>query len=157
MAPVNQRLFGTDLRLLRDLDRQNSRVRGSDLSVRTRLRSGRADLEAVTGVDNLKQALLLRLLTPIGELAPLGHPDYGSRLNELVGELNNARTHNRAKMFVLQATIAEPRIARVLKVDVAASGTDRTELEISVQAQTIEGPATLNLVFPFSLEGSTTT
>jgi hypothetical protein len=60
-------------------------------------------------------------------------------------------------MFVLQATIAEPRIARVLKVDVAASGTDRTELEISVQAQTIEGPATLNLVFPFSLEGSTTT
>jgi phage baseplate assembly protein W len=155
MASVNDRLFGTDLRLLPNLDRQNSRTRGHDLAVRARLRSGRADLDSVAGVDNIKQALLLRLLTPVGELAVLGHPDYGCRLGELVGELNNPRTRNRAKMFVLQAVTAEPRIARVLRVDVAASNTDRTLLDITVEAEAIDGATPLNLVFPFSLEGST--
>jgi phage baseplate assembly protein W len=53
-------------------------------------------LETLQRVDNLKQALLLRFLTPTGELALLGHPDYGSRLSELIGELNNETNRNRA-------------------------------------------------------------
>ena len=148
--------FGSDLRLLDNLERQNSRTRGSDLSVGTRTRSGRLDLGTVSAVDNIRQALLLRLLTPVGELEPLGHPDYGCRLGELVGRLNNERTHNLAKMFVLQALAAEPRIAQVLSVRVAPHRSDRTRLDITVDALTVEGPTPLNLVFPFFLDRSAT-
>ena len=54
------------------------------------------DLGVVSGLDNLGQAVILRLLTPKGELAPLAHPEYGSRLHELVGRQNTATTRNLA-------------------------------------------------------------
>lgn len=152
MALAKVAQFGSDLRLLDNLERQNSRNRGSDLSVRPRSRSGRLDLETVKAVDNIRQALLLRLLTPLGELEPLGHPAYGCRLGELVGRLNNEATHNLAKMFVLQALAGEPRIARILSVRVSANRTDRTRMDISVDALTREEASPLNLVFPFFLE-----
>ena len=148
------RFFGSDLRLLGDLDRQNSRDRGSDLRVQERRRSGRRDLEAISNVDNIKQALLLRFLTSVGELAQLGHPTYGCRLIELVGELNNERTHNRAKMFVLKALADEPRVQEVLSVTVQANRTDRARMDIAVELLTLESATPLNLVFPYFLDRS---
>lgn len=152
MALAKTVLFGSDLRLLDNLETQASRARGSDLSVRTR--ASRFDLDTVSAVDNIRQALLLRLLTPVGELAALGHPDYGCRLGELIGRLNNERTQNLAKMFVLQALAAEPRIAQLLSVRVTAARNDRTRLDIAVEALTTASPTPLNLVFPFFLDRS---
>ena len=43
------------------------------------------DLDTVSGRTNMAQAIVNRLLTRRGELSKLGHPDYGSRLHELVG------------------------------------------------------------------------
>lgn len=146
--------FGSDLQLLKNLDRQNSRDRGSDLLVRRRLRTGKMDLDSVSEVDNIKQALLLRFLTPAGELERLGHPEYGCRLIELIGELNTERTRNLAKMYVLKALAAEPRIQEVLRVQVTPSPTDRTRIDISVEALTAETSSPLNLVFPFFLDRS---
>src|SRR4051794_29300303 len=93
--------WGSDLRLLDDLREQDDRSRGADLSTRRRAETGEQDLESVAALDNLRQALLLRFLTQQGELAVLGHPDYGSRLHELVGLPNTESTRNRAKMFAL--------------------------------------------------------
>ncbi len=154
MAVAKTVLFGSDLRLLDDLERQTSRARGTDLSVRTRTRSGRIDLDVVADVDNIRQALLLRLLTPVGELAPLGHPTYGCRLGELLGQLNNERTQNLAKLFVLQALGDEPRIERVLSVRVTPARGERTRLDITVDALTVASPTPINLVFPFFLDRS---
>lgn len=154
MALPKTKQFGSDLRLLGNLDRQNSRDRGSDLFVRERRRSGRMDLEAISEVNNIKQALLLRFLTPVGELALLGHPSYGCRLIELVGELNNDRTRNRAKMFVLQALNDEPRVQEIFSVKVEANRTDRARIDITADLLTIESPTPLNLVFPFFLDRS---
>jgi hypothetical protein len=63
------------------------------------------------GLENLAQAVILRLLTPRGELAPLGHPDFGSRLHELIGQENNTARRNLAKLFILEALKLEPRVA----------------------------------------------
>jgi phage baseplate assembly protein W len=156
MAVAKVVQFGSDLRLLDDLERQNSRGRGSDLLVRTRTQSGRFDLATCAEIDNIRQALLLRLLTPVGELEPLGHPEYGCRLGELVGALNNERTRNVAKMFVLQALAAEPRIEQVLSIRVTPNRSDRTRIDITVEALTRESSSPLNLVFPFFLEPGTT-
>jgi phage baseplate assembly protein W len=146
-------LFGADLRLLGNLDRQNSRERGSDLATARRPESGEVDLARLSGIDNLKQALLLRFLTPLGEMEPLGHSDYGSRLSELIGERNTETNRNRAKLFVLQALAAEPRVAKVLAVDVTTQRSAPTTVDIAVRLVAISGDTPLNLVFPFSLAG----
>lgn len=144
--------FGADLRLLDNLDFQEQRDRGSDLPTRVRPESGRTDLQRLAGVNNLKQALLLRFLTPVGELALLGHRDYGSRLHTLIGELNNETNRNRAKLFVLEALAAEPRVEKVLAVDVTTRRSQPTRIDIRVSVQVIGQEAPLNLVFPFFLE-----
>lgn len=145
--------WGSDLRLLRNLDYQTDRDRGRDLGVITRSETRQRDLETLVGADNLKQALLLRFLTPAGELAPLGHPQYGSRLFELLGELNTGTTRNRAKLYVLQALAAEARVKEVLSLQVTQSTSDRTRIDISMSLLAIDNDTVLNLVFPFFLEG----
>jgi phage gp46-like protein len=144
--------FGSDLRLLDDLERQEQRNRGTDLMTRVRPESGRTDLARLEGVQNLKQALLLRFLTPVGELAVLGHRDYGSRLHTLIGERNNETNRNRAKLYVLEALVAEPRVEKVLSVDVLTRRSEPTRLDIHVTVKVVDHDTPLNLVFPFFLE-----
>jgi phage baseplate assembly protein W len=136
---------------LRDLENQNSRNEGSDLSVIRRPATGLMDLETLTGVENFQQALLLRFLTPTGELAALGHPDYGTRLNELIGELNNQTNRNRAKLYVLQALAAEPRVKKVQAVTVTQNPRDPTRMDIDIWLLAIDSDTPINLVFPFFL------
>ena len=150
---VNPQRFGTDLRLLVNLDSRETRSPGSDLRVVMRLETG-VDLEPLTGVDNLKQALLLRFLTPAGELAPLGHKDYGSRLHELIGELDTETNRNRAKLFVLQALAGEPRIEKVLALSVTSDRRHPGRIVIDLTAKALDHDTPLNLVFPFFLTGT---
>ncbi len=147
-------LFGSDLRLLANLTSQYDRERGSDLMTVERAEPRGTDLATLTGAENLQQALLLRFLTPLGELAELGHPTYGSRLSELIGELNNVTNRNRAKLYVLQALADEPRVRKVGAVTVTQSARDRSEADVSVSVLPIDSETALNLVFPFSFGGS---
>jgi phage baseplate assembly protein W len=146
--------FGTDLRLLGNLEIQETRTRGSDLAVRVRPETGGTDFETLAEVENLKQALLLRFLTPVGELAPLGHPDYGCRLHELVGERDTETNRNRAKLFVLQALGAEPRVEKVIDVKVKSDRRRPGRLDIAASVKVLGHDTLLNLVFPFFLEGT---
>ncbi len=152
MAKLPER-FGTDLHLLRNLElRKSSRDPGNDLAVARRPQTGMVDLDTYTGNDNLIQALLLRFLTPQGALTALGHPEYGSRLFELIGELNNQTTRNRAKLYVLQALAVEPRVQQVQAVDVTQNPADPTEMDIRIGLVSLDHDTPLNLVFPFFLQ-----
>lgn len=144
--------WGADLRLLDNLLRQNDLDVGEDLFVTERLETGQIDLETVVADDNLKQALLLRFLTRRGELEPLGHPAYGSRLFDLLGERNTLANRNRAKLYVLEALAMEPRVAEVLRVTVETNRAEPTQIDISVSLRPIYADTVLNLVFPFFLE-----
>ncbi len=160
--------LGTDLRLLHDVTQQNSRNGGSDLSTITqpgrqsttqadqqsaRILVDLVDLETLSTQDNLAQALLLRFLTPVGELQLLGHPDYGSRLFELIGELNNDTNRNRAKLYVLEALAAEPRVQQPpLLVSVTQNRANPTEMDIEIHLKPVDSDSVLNLVFPFFLQ-----
>lgn len=68
------------------------------------------DLDLVAGRENLAQALILRLLTPRGSLAGLGHSQYGSRLHELIGKLKTEALRNLCRAFVLETVAQEPRV-----------------------------------------------
>jgi phage baseplate assembly protein W len=142
--------FGADLRLLPALEvTRSDRDGGEDLKLRPS--AGGADLAVLTGSDCLAQALVLRLLTPLGALERFGHPGYGCRLAELIGELNTAETRARAKVFALQSLAADPRVTRVLALDVGTAAGDRTTIRITAQLQA--GDSVLNLVVPFTLAG----
>ena len=77
-----------------------------------------SDVGAISGRANLAQALVLRLLTRQGDLTALGHPDYGSRLTELIGQLNNETTRNLARLYTIQAIRQERRVRRLLDLSV---------------------------------------
>ena len=109
------------------------------------------DIGVVDGLDNLEQALFLRLLTPLGELAPLGHPEYGSRLHELIGEQNTETRRNLARLFILQSLALEPRIAEVLKVVAAVDPGHRDCVQITVTARPA-GETDVVVIGPFVLE-----
>jgi len=68
------------------------------------------DLDTFGGRENLAQALILRLLTPRGSLAALGHGEYGSRLGELIGQRKTAALRNLCRAFVLEVVAQEPRV-----------------------------------------------
>src|SRR5919197_1077366 len=97
----------------------------------------------------------LWLLAPQGEVSVLGHPDYGSRLYELIGELNDVTNRNRARMYVLQALAAEPRVAKVSSLQVTQT-LDRVGVLVEMTLEVIDSDTPLNLVFPFSFEGGAT-
>lgn len=159
-APERAVLPGTDLRLLGDLLTAEQRERGADLITGPRpqlLEPGAPDpghdLVPVTGFENLQQALLLRFLTEVGELAHLGHPTYGSRLHELIGEPNTPTTRNRAKLYALQALAEEPRVAAVRTITVTTNPADRTRIDVRAAVVAIDQVTELNLVFPIPLAG----
>jgi phage baseplate assembly protein W len=82
-------------------------------SVRGRLVSGAAeaaDYRTISGRENLAHALLLRLLTPRGSLADLGHAEYGSRLHELIGRNKTSSLRDLCRAFVLEVVAQEPRV-----------------------------------------------
>ncbi|HXO21723.1 MAG TPA: hypothetical protein VOA87_17560, partial [Thermoanaerobaculia bacterium] len=88
-------LLGRDLEL--DYALGGGFFEDADLASGITVGSGRRDLEVAAGLDNLTQAIANRLKTRRGELGPLGHPEYGSRHHELIGEPNVPRTWNLVK------------------------------------------------------------
>jgi len=98
------------------------------------------------------QLLVNRLKTQKGELAALGHPEYGSRHHELIGQPNVERTRNLVKRHVLEALSHEPRVEEVLDCKVSADHQPpRDTVRIEVTARLRGEPTPLNLVVPFSL------
>lgn len=147
-------LLGTDLAL--DYRRGGGFFEDADLRAALVGRAaGARDLTTVARVDAIAQALANRLKTRKGELAPLGHPDYGSRHHELIGEPNVERTRNLIKLYVLQALRREPRIERVLAATVRPDhDPPRATVRIELTLRLIGEPTPLNLVVPFSLEAA---
>jgi len=103
------------------------------------------DIGIARGRENLAQALLLRLLTAQGALAPLGHPEYGSRLASLIGRLNNEQTRNLARLYTIEAVGQEPRVKelRALQVESSAGQPDRIRIGFSVLPQGDDDPLAL--------------
>ena len=94
------------------------------------------DLTTWDGRENLAQALILRLLTPRGALATLGHATYGSRLWELIGRRKTEELRHLCRAFVLEAVAQEPRVepkAVRLDFDLAAERQDNFVFTLVVQ------------------------
>lgn len=124
-----------------------------DLRVRPGGQGGRPqsgevlDVAIASGRENLGQALMLRLLTMKGALAPLGHPQYGSRIPSLVGELNDLRTRNLARLYTLEAIREEPRVKALTRliVEPVEGYPDTVRIAFDVVPAGDEDPIALSL------------
>lgn len=78
------------------------------------------DLDTVDGVEDLVQALRLRLSIARGELARLSHPRYGNRVHELIGEPLSRPNLELLRRHVRRALLDDPRVAKLERLDVRA-------------------------------------
>jgi len=120
---------------------------GTDLAV-----SASGDLQLIGEDYNLAQAIIYRLRTRRGELADLGHPNYGSRLYELVGEPNNERTRELARSSTREFLAQDPRVKEVVSIIVEVPKDDPSRIDINITVLPIGRSTALNIVFPFYLE-----
>ncbi len=137
----NKVKIGSDLRLRFD------RI-GADLVI-----TKDADLDVVSEEDNLTQAIIIRLATEKGELYDIGHADYGSRLHEMIGEVNNAATRQRIKAIVKECLDQEPRIKEVTNINLSPDPTDPHRVNIEITIVPIQSNHYLTIMYPFRLEG----
>ena len=120
--------FGTDLRLIFPRGSE-----GADLAV------GLQDLETVSGVENLVQALTLRLLVDRGELDGLGHPRYGSRIRDLIGEPLDRANLELLRRYVRQELLRDPRVEEVLQVRVTPHEPTRDGVDVEARVRAVSG------------------
>ncbi|MCX8188603.1 MAG: GPW/gp25 family protein [Nitrososphaeria archaeon] len=99
---------------------------GADLQVKD------GDLQLAQEEENLAQAIVHRLMTDLGELEELGHPDYGSKLYDLIGQPNTEETRNLARTYVLNALSGEPRIKEIVSVTVSPNILDPNRIDIEI-------------------------
>lgn len=120
---------------------------GADLTV-----TSEGDLGTVSDEDNLAQAIIARLTTGEGELHDVGHADYGSRLQELIGEVNNETTRERIKAVVLDCLTQEPRIKEVTSINVRTDPYNPNRVDIEITVLPMGSSTFITLVYPFRLE-----
>jgi phage baseplate assembly protein W len=120
---TDDRLFGTDLRLVFQRGAVDLDCVGGGLST-------------VSGLANLVQALSMRLLVDRGDLAGIGHPRYGSRIRDLIGEPNDRANRELIRRYVRRALIEDPRVQEVVEVvvNVPAGAPDSVEVRALVTA-----------------------
>ena len=108
---------------------------------------GANDLGTVSERANLAQALTLRLLTQLGALEPLGHPDYGCRLVTLIGRVSNDTTRHLARLYVIEAVRQEPRVKTLtaLSVECAPGLSETLHISLTVEPLADGDPLTLSL------------
>lgn len=114
--------YGIDLRLRLD--------GGAELDI------GSGDLSVLSGVENLRQALTLRLLVQVGELTELSHPRYGSRVHELIGEPMDRLNLDLLRRYVKKALSQDPRVREVVSV----TATPRRDVPGAVDVEALVAP-----------------
>ena len=140
-----------DLKLTqRAFDREGSDRQATDL-----IPAPSGDLTTVDGRTNLAQAILNRLLTRKGELTQLGHPDYGSRLHMLIGELNTTRMQGFAALYIRECLAQESRVQVVKQLTFAAPsrGLDRNVMEVTITVQPVGQSEDLTFTLSLNLGG----
>ena len=110
-----------------------------------------SDAGVVAGRSNLAQALILRLLTPQGSLAPLGHAAYGSRLYQLIGGLNNEVSRNLARLYTIEAVGQERRVRELQEISVAVVDGSPDTLRIGFSVLPLDDDDPLSLALEVTL------
>lgn len=112
--------------------------------------NSKGDIQITIGVENLKQAVIARLLTPRGSL--LMHPDYGSELHLMFGRA----TQEQAKFIEIEFISTIKKDGRIGEVTVVESYVREGQYygEFTVEVKSID--TQLDLIMASSPDGNFT-
>ncbi|AYJ75180.1 putative baseplate assembly protein 1 [Bacillus phage BSP36] len=102
--------------------------------------TNRGQIATVRGIENLKQSLFIRLITPKGSY--IGHPEYGSNIHQYLGMKNTEET----------AALIDLEIERTLRTDSRVTGVTLKEHTITGNSYTVAfsvSSMTMDQVFEF--------
>ncbi len=132
---IDPRAFGRDL----DIS-----IAADDLT-----KSPQAGLATVSDVDNVAQALLLRLYTQVGEL--ILHPDFGNPAYELISAPIVPSWYDRMRQAILLTVEQEPR-SDILGVDIQVVAHEYRGRAVVTWRLATESDSGRNLIWEFSLD-----
>lgn len=145
MADTKSDRFGKDLRIRTITDKDGFQTSDLDIS-----RTG--DLGTVTGEATVLQAIRNRLSTRRGELTELGHPEYGSLLETVIGEPNTLDTHRIIETLVRDCLQYEPRIENIIDLTATPNSTYPAVVDINVVLKLRGEAEALRVIYPLYLE-----
>ena len=145
MANNKNDRFGKDLKIKLASDKDGFQISDLDIS-----RTG--DLHTVQDEFTVLQAIRHRLSTRRGELAELGHPEYGSLLETVIGEPNTEDTHRIIETLVRDFLQYEPRIENIIEVLAELNTVDPHVVDIGVVLKLRGEAEALRVVYPLYLE-----
>lgn len=137
--------YGRDLKIISKKDPHGNIIMDAVLD-----RKG--DLDTLEERDLMIQAIRHRLITRKGELASLGHPEYGSLLEEIIGEPNIPDTHRIIETLVRDCLADESRIRNVERVVCTPSRENPHVVHISLEVTLIKKNEDIKITYPLYLE-----
>lgn len=108
---------------------------------------GGMDLRAVSGVDNLIQAILHRMVTEKGELPY--HPEYGSLLPKLVGKPGTQKNIRLLETEAIATCLEDPRVESVYGLTMQYAGFGAYAVEFTVKPIGINSAVRGNFIADF--------
>lgn len=106
------------------------------------------DLERISGLANLKQALLHRLITIKGTLAH--RPGYGVGITRYQGAPNSFTAQQRISSDIMEQFPLDPRVLSVTSVSILSPADNPTMTKISVSVIPVGYTETQMTFLPFS-------
>lgn len=113
------------------------------------------DVEHVSELDNMAQAIKRRLKTPLGFYQR--EPFYGSRVPSYVGRGNSKDLQAAIKDAIIESLTREPRIDKILEVsanpapDLALDSNPYSTLRIGIRIKLVGKAPPLSFVYSFFL------
>jgi phage baseplate assembly protein W len=81
----------------------------------------------------------MRLLVDHGDLSGLGHPRYGSKIRDLIGERMDRPNRELIRRYVRRALIEDPRVDEVVEVAVTARADAPDSVDVRAVVKAIDG------------------
>jgi len=136
--PIDTTIWGSDVRLY-----------NSDLKV-----SSEGDLDLVTGLDNLCQAIRIRLTSEKGYL--ISDQNFGVDANYYIGRKNTVEKQEMLKLAIIEELSKEARVASINDVVIVQNSSNPDTLNVTINITPInsQSPITLNLIYPWYSTGS---
>lgn len=111
-------------------------VYGRDLAFTTDfVRSASGDLDTISGLPNLKEAIIRRIMTVPGSV--IHRPTYGVGLRNFVNNLNSIGIQQRLAASIREQLLQDPRIEKFLGLRVSESDTTAGLVTIVVRVQPV--------------------
>jgi phage baseplate assembly protein W len=110
--------------------------------------NNQGDIKTVKGIANLKQALIMRLSTPLGGL--LHHPTYGTSLHDLLGKRGSFETQQKMKVELERTLRGDTRVKDIF---INSFIVDGDVLTVDVQIQILGIDDIINMGFSLDSQG----